>query len=311
VREVRSLARGALDSVAARPAARRIVESPGVSREMLRHYVAGDEPDAALAVCWELHATGRLASIARLISDPVDTAEVLERAEAYRSILTDLHVMGLAQDAEVTFTLDELGRYDVDPDLALEQLRDIVVTARGLDARVMVETLDAERVDDVLDVVAALREVDPRIGVALRAAFPRTEQDCRDLAGTRVRLSKGATTLRAGAGAYTRWEGVDRNFARCLKILLSGEGEHVIATNDQRLLRITDSVAAHLGRARGSFEYQLRYGVRPMTQAIIADRGDRMRVYVPYGPEWYEYLIDRFGEQPRLLGSMVRAAIGH
>jgi proline dehydrogenase len=100
---------------------------------------------------------------------------------------------------------------------------------------------------------------------------------------------------------------VDSSYARCLRALMNGSGYPMLATHDPRLIEITTSLAMLTGRAPDSFEYQMLYGIRPAEQRRLADTGARMRVYVPYGGDWYAYLVRRLAERPRNLAFFLRS----
>jgi len=120
----------------------------------------------------------------------------------------------------------------------------------------------------------------------------------------RVRLCKGAYAEPA-AEAFTARHDVDKSFARCLRILMAGPGFPMIATHDPRLIAITRSLG--LGRPPESFEYQMLYGVRPEEQRRLAGTGARVRVYLPYGDDWYGYLVRRLAERPANLAFFLRS----
>ena len=153
--------------------------------------------------------------------------------------------------------------------------------------------------DATLEAVQELREDFPTTGAVLQAYLRRTEGDCRDLAyaGSRVRLCKGAYAEPESV-AFQDGDEVDRSYVRCLKVLMKGEGYPMVASHDPRIIEIAAALAGREGREPKSFEYQMLYGIRPDEQQRIADRGDQMRVYIPYGTEWYGYLMRRLAERP-------------
>ena len=128
------------------------------------------------------------------------------------------------------------------------------------------------------------------------------EDDCRDLAheGSRVRLCKGAYSEPASVAFQDKGE-VDMNYVKCLRVLMEGKGYPMVASHDPRIIEIAGSLADKNLRAADSFEYQMLYGIRPKEQQRLADAGNRMRVYVPYGDEWYGYLVHRMAERPATL----------
>ena len=158
---------------------------------------------------------------------------------------------------------------------------------------------DHTTTDLTLDALRELRADFPTVGAVLQAYLYRTEADCRDLAhaGSRVRLCKGAYKEPESV-AFQAGADVDKSYVRCLKILMQGEGYPMVASHDPRLIEIAGALAGQAGRDPRSFEYQMLYGIRPEEQKRIADRGDQMRVYIPYGQEWYGYLMRRMAEKP-------------
>jgi proline dehydrogenase len=170
---------------------------------------------------------------------------------------------------------------------------------------------DYASVDATLSIVAGLRADFPWAGAVLQSCLRRTEADCADLAGTgsRVRLCKGAYDEPASV-AYRRPAEVDASYVRCLKVLLAGRGYPMVATHDPRLLAIAEALAARAGRTSGEYEYQMLHGVRTDEQRRLAARGLRLRVYVPYGTEWYPYFMRRLGERPANLAFFARALLG-
>ncbi len=102
---------------------------------------------------------------------------------------------------------------------------------------------------------------------------------------------------------------VDRSFVRCLKALLGGQGYPMVATHDPRLVEITSSLASRYGRAQGTYEFQMLYGVRPEEQRRLTESGETVRVYVPYGREWYGYLMRRLAERPQNLSFFLKSLI--
>jgi proline dehydrogenase len=157
---------------------------------------------------------------------------------------------------------------------------------------------------------AELRRSWPRTGAVLQAYLHRTVDDCRALAveGARVRLCKGAYAEPAELAFRTSDE-VARSFARCANILLAGPGYPMFATHDPRLIDIVGERTRWYRRPPSSFEYQMLYGVRPAEQRRLAAGGNTVRVYLPYGSDWYSYLTRRLAERPGNVAFFLRAAV--
>ena len=142
----------------------------------------------------------------------------------------------------------------------------------------------------------------------IQSYLRRSPADCEALAGpgSRVRLCKGAYSAPDGFAFAARSE-VDRCYARCMRILLDGAGYPMLATHDPRLVAIAKSRTATIGRDPGSFEYQMLFGIRADEQAVLAAEGAQVRVYVPYGSDWYGYFMRRLAERPANLMFFLRA----
>ena len=165
---------------------------------------------------------------------------------------------------------------------------------------------DSTTTDRTLETLRALRVDFPRTGAVLQSYLHRTEDDCRALAveGSRVRLCKGAYKEPPSV-AYQSAQEVDLSYVRCLKVLMAGPGYPMVASHDPRLIAIAGRLAEH--RAPGTYEYQMLYGIRPREQERLAAQGDTVRVYVPYGDQWYGYLMRRLAERPANLAFFARA----
>jgi proline dehydrogenase len=191
-------------------------------------------------------------------------------------------------------------------ELALEGARTICLAAQAAGTTVTLDMEDHTTTERTLATLQTLRREFPGTGAVLQSYLHRTEQDCRDLAvaGSRVRLCKGAYREPASVAFQSRNE-VDRSYVRCLKVLMAGPGYPMVATHDPRLVAITAELAKD--RAAGTYEYQMLYGIRPQEQARLAARGETVRVYIPYGDQWYGYLMRRLAERPANLGFFLRA----
>jgi proline dehydrogenase len=167
---------------------------------------------------------------------------------------------------------------------------------------------DHTHVDATLRIVHTLRGDHPGLGCVIQSQLRRSADDCADLAtpGSRVRLCKGAYNAPADAAFVARPE-IDRSYARCLRMLMRGSGYPMIATHDPRLIEIAGAQAHLTGRGPGDFEYQMLYGIRPAEQQRLATCGAQVRVYLPYGSDWYGYLVRRLAERPANLAFFARS----
>ncbi len=193
------------------------------------------------------------------------------------------------------------------PAVALEHAQEIAQAALAVGTTVTVDMEDHTTTDSTLAIVAELRKDFPSVGAVLQAYLRRTEGDCRDLAhaGSRIRLCKGAYQEPESV-AFQDGAEVDKSYVRCLKTLMAGEGYPMVASHDPRIVEIAAALAGRAGREPKTFEYQMLFGIRPDEQQRIADRGDQMRVYIPFGEEWYGYLMRRMAERPANVGFFLR-----
>lgn len=290
---------------------RRAVETPSMEHDIVRKYVAGPSISSAIDAASWLVARGRLVSLTHLASDPHDALAAQERRKRIRKVIRRLSDAGLTGDgrADVSLRLAALGAAmgPAGPALAVQNARFLADAAAAADVSLTVETERDVPVDTTISAVHAIREEHPETGVSLQACLLRTEDDCRDLVGTgvRVRLTKGAAS--ADPAVYASGRDVDRAYVRCLKILMPSVDPLAVATHDGRLLEIAQTLAGRVGRNSSNLEYQLPYGVHPRTQATISDRGDRLRVYVPFGEECYPYIVRRVADSPTEIFALARA----
>jgi proline dehydrogenase len=289
---------------------RRLVETAPVSRRVVARFVAGTTADHAVEASRAVLASGRLVSLDRLGEDTVDREQADRTRDAYLLLLRQLAEHGLTEGAEVSLKLSAVGQAlprDGEK-LARDNASAICHAARDAGTTVTLDMEGHTTVDSTLGILRELRADVPETGAVLQSYLRRTEADCRDLAGagSRVRLCKGAYKAPESV-AFQGKAQVDRSYVRCLKVLVAGDGYPMVATHDPRLLAVFAELARRHGRARGSYEYQMLYGIRPHEQVRLAAAGERMRVYVPYGDEWYGYLVRRMAERPANLGFFLRS----
>ncbi|GAA4699207.1 proline dehydrogenase family protein [Pseudonocardia yuanmonensis] len=288
-----------------RPLVRRLVTDARATRRVVDRFVAGDTLDDALATTGGLTAAGLLVTLDHLGEDTTDATRAAAIRDAYVAALDGLAAHGLADRAEVSVKLSALGAA-LPGTLALDNAAAICAAADRAGTTVTVDMEDHTTVDGTLETVAKLRAEHPWVGAVVQAALRRTEADCADLAreGSRVRLVKGAYAEPASV-AFTAKAEVDASYERCLRILLAGPGHPMVATHDPRLIALAEGS----GRDPETFEFQMLYGVRVPEQHRLAAAGHRMRVYVPYGADWYGYFARRLAERPANLGFLLRALV--
>jgi proline dehydrogenase len=289
---------------------RSVVEKAPVSRSVVARFIAGDHTGDAVRVTRELVGDRLTVTIDHLGEDTLDRAQADAVTAEYVGLLSALRKQGLTDRAEVSVKLSAVGQAlpGDGEKFALENAQQICQAATDAGTTVTLDMEDHTTTDSTLSILGDLRNDFPATGAVLQAYLYRTEDDCRALAtaGSRVRLCKGAYSEPASV-AYQEQRDVDRSYVRCMKVLFAGEGYPMLASHDPRLIEIAGSLAARFRRDPGSYEYQMLYGVRPNEQRRLAESGETVRVYVPYGSDWYGYMMRRMAERPANLQFFLRA----
>ena len=288
-------------------AARRVVERAPVSRAVVHRFVPGAKVDDAVAASRALLASGRTVTLDHLGEDTHDAGQAADTVKAYLELIGRLADAGLTEGAraEVSVKLSAVGQA-FDEKLALAGATAICEAARTAGTTVTLDMEDHTTTESTLGILGELRRDFPTTGAVLQAYLHRTETDCRDLAvaGSRVRLCKGAYKEPASVAFQSKGD-VDRSYVRCLEVLMAGEGYPMVASHDPRMIAVAGELAT--GRAKGSYEYQMLYGIRPAEQERLAGAGETVRVYLPYGDEWYGYFMRRLAERPANVAFFLRA----
>jgi len=290
---------------------KKLISTLPVTSTIVTGYVPGETVESAVEATGRLVDDGLTATLDFLGEDTTDIDRAEATVAAYVTLLKGLSLSGLPRHAEVSVKLSAIGQALPDGDrIALENARTICRAARNAGTTVTLDMEDHTTTDRTLATLRDLRKDFPETGAVLQAYLRRTEDDCRALAyeGSRVRLCKGAYNEPDDV-AYTDKHEVDRSYVRCLKILMNGQGYPMIATHDPRMISIAASLASRHGRAQSTYEFQMLYGIRPAEQRRLAASGETVRVYVPYGQEWYGYLMRRLAERPQNLSLFVRSLV--
>ena len=289
-----------------------LVTTMPVSAGIVARYVPGESTREAVGVVEELVGSGRQVTLDHLGEDTLEEAHADATVAAYLEVLSALSERGLTQGAEVSVKLSAVGQAlpDGGEKVAARNARLICEAARAAGTTVTLDMEDHTTTDSTLRILRELREDFPGTGAVLQAYLYRTEADCRELAteGSRVRLCKGAYDEPEPVAHQTRRE-VDLAFVRCLRILMEGDGYPMVASHDPRMVEIAGELARRTGRDSSTYEYQMLYGIRPDEQLRLVAEGSTVRVYVPYGQEWYGYLMRRLAERPSNLTFFARSLV--
>ena len=284
-----------------------LVSGAPVSRDVVKRFVAGEGAEDAVRAARELQADGLTVTLDRLGEDVLDAGQAATTVRDYCEVLERLSAEGLTAGGrcEVSVKLTAVGQA-VDEAMALDHAATICAAARDAGTTVTLDMEDHTTTDSPLGILRSLRADFPSTGAVLQAYLRRTEGDCRDLAhaGSRVRLCKGAYKEPETVAFQTTSE-VDRSYVRCMKVLVAGEGYPMLATHDPRLIAVAQALAGP--RTPDTYEFQMLYGIRPKEQRRLAEEGKTVRVYVPYGDEWYGYLMRRLAERPANVAFFLRA----
>jgi len=299
----------ALLAASRRPALRRAVVGTRATKRVVDRFVAGETLEDALAAVRALSADGISVTLDHLGEDVTDRGEAKRSRDAYLAALDGLAGLDVGPAAEVSVKLSAFGQALPGGDeLALELVRPVVEAASAMGTTVTLDMEESATVDATLAVLAELRRDHPGTGAVLQAMLHRTEDDARALAtaGSRVRLVKGAYREPPSV-AFADRRSVDASYARCLGVLMRGEGYPMVGSHDPRMVNLAQRVAAEYGRTADSWEVQMLYGIRPGEQRRLAASGVRVRAYVPYGVDWYGYFMRRLAERPANLRFFLRS----
>lgn len=292
---------------------RRAAERLPVTSKVVHRFVPGETLDCVLDSVAALRDSGRFVSIDQLGEDVADVDAATASMQAYLDLLDALGgradaVHDGVRSLEVSVKLSALGQaLERDGEkIARENAHTICARAQRVGAWVTVDAEDHTTTDSTLSIVSDLRAEFPWLGVVLQAYLRRTLADCRDFASARVRLCKGAYDEPASV-AYRDGAAVTASYLDCLRVLMAGSGYPMVASHDPVIIDAAAVAAHETGRSAADFEYQMLYGIRDGAQRRLVGDGYQVRVYVPFGTQWYGYFMRRLAERPANLGFFLRA----
>ena len=306
--------RPAILAAGRREGLRRAAERLPATRRVVRRFVPGETIDSALNSVAALRDSGRYVSVDYLGEDVTDADDADAAVQTYLDLIEGLVQVGGDGDGvrplEVSLKLSALGQ-SLERDgekIARENAWSICSAARRAGVWVTVDAENHATTDSTLSIVRDLRADFPWLGTVLQAYLRRTLGDCEEFAatGARIRLCKGAYNEPASV-AYRDGAEVTDSYLACLRVLMAGQGYPMVASHDPVILDAVPAVARESGRNAGDFEYQMLYGIRDGEQRRLADAGNHVRVYVPFGTQWYGYFMRRLAERPANLAFFLRA----
>ena len=278
-----------------------------VSRRVARRFVAGEKLDDAVLAARAVNHGGQFCSLDLLGENVADEASARRSAQNYLAIFDRIAQERL--DSNVSLKLTQLGM-DLGADLCEEQLTGIVSHAARYSNFVRVDMEGSAYTQRTIDIVKRVRANHDNVGTVMQAYLYRTEQDIRDLLaiGCRIRLCKGAYNEPPSV-AFPRKSDVDANYVKLMQILLSSRIYHGIATHDPAMLQATRDFARDQKIGSDQFEFQMLYGIRTDLQKQLVREGYRLRIYIPYGTDWFPYFMRRLAERPANLTFFLRSLL--
>jgi proline dehydrogenase len=274
-----------------------------------RRFIAGETVEEAIDAARALEARGLSHTLDLLGESVTNLDEAASATKAYLAVIDAIARSGIGRGLSLKLT--QLG-LDVDKATAVDNLRRILERAEPAEFFVRIDMENSAYTDVTLEIFDTLWQQGHRsIGVVLQSALYRSEQDLARLnaLGASVRLVKGAYKEPKSV-AYQKKADVDAAYARMLKALLTSGHRPAIATHDKKLIDLACSYAQQQQIASDRFEFQMLYGIRRDLQASLSRRGYAMRVYIPFGREWFPYFMRRLGERPANVAFVIRGILG-
>jgi proline dehydrogenase len=274
------------------------------SRSVARRFVAGESLDDAVAVARLLNRSGNFVSLDLLGENVADEGGARRAAEDYLTIFDRVAKEQL--NANVSLKLTQLG-LDLSEQLCQELLDQIVGHAARLENFVRVDMEGSAYTQPTVEIVKRARSRYPSVGTVMQAYLYRAERDIRELlaVGCRIRLCKGAY-MEPPEVAFPDKADVDRNYVKLMKILLRSGVYHGIATHDPKMIQATKDFAQQQKISADQFEFQMLYGIRTDLQRQLVREGYRLRIYIPFGSDWFSYFMRRLAERPANLAFFLR-----
>ncbi len=275
-----------------------------LGRRLAARFIAGEEPDDAIRVVRQLNDRGFEVTLDQLGESVHESSAAEEACRVYLGILDRLAAEKL--HSHISIKLTQLG-LDIDEALAQRNLQAIWQRAAGYGTFVRIDMESSSHTDATLRAFFAANAPRDVLGIVIQSYLYRSAKDVEDLlkCGARIRLCKGAYKEPSSV-AFPRKEGVDRNFVTLMQMMLASGHYHGIATHDPKMIEATQSFARAQGIGMDRFEFQMLYGIRRRLQRELVKQGYRVRIYVPYGKQWYAYFMRRLAERPANLLFLMR-----
>lgn len=267
-----------------------------ITRGASRRFVAGEALDDAVQVAYRLNKQGLQVALDLLGENVIDDKETKAAAQDYIKAITLIEKTHI--DANISVKLTALG-LDISRELCEENLRTVLEQAGKQKTFVCIDMEGSGYTEPTVDMTLRMHESFEHVGTVIQSYLYRSRKDLEQLIlqGVRVRLVKGAYKEQQPI-AYQNKSDVDRNYMQLMMLLLSRGNYPAIATHDEAIIDAACKHVRNQGISKSSFEFQMLYGVRRDLQEKLVKQGYNMRVYVPYGSQWYPYLMRRMAERP-------------
>ena len=285
----------------------RIATAIPITRRMVRRFVPGDNLEDALAALQSLREQGMRWTV-DVLGESVHSRDMATAAaDRYIKTLDALDERGL--EANVSVKLTQMG-LDIDPEFCRANVARIVTRARQIGAFVRIDMEDHTKTSKTVDIVRALHDDYPEVGAVIQSYLLRSADDVDRLidAKIRVRLCKGAYDEPASV-AFQGREEVDGSYRRLMERLLLAGRYPALATHDEKLVDHAIAFAAQHGISTDQYEFQMLYGIRRDLHERLVAQGQRVRIYVPYGTQWYPYYMRRLAERPQNVISILASVL--
>jgi proline dehydrogenase len=286
---------------------RNFAENSTLGGRMSARFVAGRSVEEVLTAATAVNSHGMSTTLDSLGENVNSPHEAEEAADVYHRLLDSIEQHQL--DANLSVKLTQMGM-DLDPELAFATVAALIKHAVAANTFVRIDMEGSEYTQATIDLVCKLHAIEEnrsRVGVVIQAYLYRSAADIDRLLaqGVRIRLCKGAYQEPPNL-AFPEKADVDRNFVSLMQVLLPSAVYHGIATHDEKMIEATCRFAKERGIEPHQFEFQMLYGVRRDLQRSLVAKGYRVRVYIPFGTEWYPYFMRRLAERPANLLFMAR-----
>src|SRR2546422_10300467 len=280
------------------------ITSNGTTRRLARRFVAGETLDEAIAAARECNNAGMYASLDYLGENVATTSDAQHSRDAYLEVFERIAQEGL--HANVSGKLTQLG-LDINIEFCEGLVRSIVERAAGFDNFLRIDMEGSPYTQRTIELVKRVRARNPAVGAVIQAYLYRSERDVQDLLGLgcRIRLCKGAYKEPPEV-AFVKKKEVDANFVKLMQMLLVSGFYHGIATHDPKMITATIRFAAERKISKDDFEFQMLYGIRTDLQQRLVRDGYRLRIYIPFGRDWFPYFMRRLAERPANVAFFLR-----